>query len=134
MLIHGINSRAILVLIHAPSSSSFTCDSNINWRVILYSPRAVLPQCEVRGHNLQNYVSVFYLIDLTITHIFRQGNLWRKCPKVYFQQNVIFQGENIKNEKINPISVNAGQMKLKITETHHISVARGRYNNKLHIN
>ena len=99
------------------------------------SPWAVLPQCEVRGHNLQNYISVFYLISLTITHTFRQGNLWRKCPKVYFfQQNVIFQGENIKNLKINPISVNTGQIKFKITETHHISVARGRYNNKLHRN
>ena len=50
----------------------------------LISPWAVLPLCEVRGHNLQNYVSVFYMLDLTIIHIFRQGNLRRKFPKAYF--------------------------------------------------
>ena len=36
---------------------------------------------------------------------------------------MIFQGENIKNLKINPIYVNTGQMKLQMTETHHIPVA-----------
>ena len=32
------------------------------------------------------------------------------------------------------MSVNTGQMKLKIKETHHISVADGRYNKKFHRN
>ena len=78
---------------------------------------------------------MFHLIDLTITHIFRQGNLRRKCPKVFFfQQNVIFRGKNIKNQTINHISVNTGHMKLKIKEINHIPVAKGRYNNKLYRN
>ena len=35
---------------------------------------------------------------------------------------------------MNPIYVNTGEMKLRIIETHHMSDARGRYNNTLHRN
>ena len=33
---------------------------------------------------------------------------------IFYQQNAIFQGENIKNVKFNCISFNTGQMKLSV--------------------
>ena len=84
------------------------------------------------------YVSVFYLIDPTITHIFRKGNLRGKCPKYIFSAKWDFLGEIIKtNFSIigsgNDLAPNRRQVTSKSMVAYYTDVFNTSSNGKYHL-